>query len=96
MGLFGSKPQTKEQPIYESSFLGFFIKVYPNRVEFRPNQQMWGSVTVPISQIASIHTGMLGHWKITIETTGGKRYNIPCRKKDEVKEAIYKAQGLLK
>lgn len=95
MGLFGNKPQAQEQPTYQASFLGCWIKVYSDRVEFRPNQMMWGSVTVPIKQIASVHTGMVGHWKITLETTGGKKYDIPTRKKDEIKKAIYEAQARL-
>ena len=35
----------------------------------------------------------MGLMKITIETTGGKKYDIPCHKKKEVKEAIYNAQS---
>ena len=36
--------------------------------------------------------GMMGLWQIILETTGGQKYKIPCNKKKEVKEAIYKAQ----
>ncbi len=79
-----------EKTLFETSFAGFWIKIYPSRVEFKAGA---GSEIIPISQISSIHTGMLGYSQITIETTGGKKYNIPCGKKNEVKQAIFQAQA---
>ena len=81
--------QENQQPIYQTNYLGFWIKVFRNRVEFKAGA---GTQNIPISQIASIQLGMLGYMQIIMETAGGKKYPIPCMKKKEVKEAIYKAQ----
>lgn len=78
-----------QEPLYETNYLGFWIKVFKNRVEFKSGV---GTQNIPISQIASIQLGMMGHMQVVIETTGGKKYKIPCIKKKEVKEAIYNAQ----
>lgn len=78
-----------QTPLYETSYVGFWIKVFPSRVEFKAGT---GTQSIPINQIASIQLGMMGVWKIILETTGGKKYKIPCHKKNEVKEAIYRAQ----
>jgi hypothetical protein len=90
MGLFGNKPQIQEKPLYETSYVGFWIKVYSNRVEFKAGV---GSQSIPINQIASVQLPMMGIWKITLETTGGKKYAIPTSKKKEVQQAIYDAQS---
>lgn len=89
MGLFGNI-QTEEKPLYETSYVGFWIKVYPNRVAFKAGV---GSQSIPINQIASVQLPMMGIWKITLETTGGKKYAIPTSKKKEVQKAIYDAQA---
>jgi hypothetical protein len=89
MGLFGNK-QIEEKPLYETSYVGFWIKVYPNRVNFKAGV---GSQSIPINQIASVQLPMMGIWKITLETTGGKKYAIPTSKKKEVQKAIYDAQA---
>lgn len=78
-----------QEPIYSTSYLGFWIKVFSNRVEFKSGA---GTQNIPINQIASIQLGMMGHMQVTLETSGGKKYTIPCLKKKEIKEAIYKAQ----
>lgn len=88
MGLFGKK--TTEKPNFETSYLGFWIRVFPNRVEFKSGP---GSQNIPITQIASIQVGMVGLMQIIIETTGGKKYKIPTLKKKEAKDAIYAAQS---
>lgn len=80
------------EPLYETNYLGSSIKVYPRRVVFKI---LAGENSIPIDQISSVQLGMMGLWKITIETTGGKKYDIPCCNKKEVKEAIYKAQEVL-
>jgi hypothetical protein len=77
-------------PIYETSYLGSKISVYPLRVVV--SIFGLGEQTIPIAQIASIDLAMMGLMKITIETTGGKKYEIPCWKKKEVRDAIYRAQ----
>src|SRR6266545_3935742 len=83
--------QTRRGPEKEipmgSSYLGFWVKVFPNRVEFKAGP---GMQSIPISQIASIQLGMMGVWQIILETTGGMKFKIPTHKKKEVKEAIYR------
>lgn len=88
MGLFSQD----EEPIYKTNYLGFYIRVYPKRVDFKSKV---GKQSVPISQIASLQEGMVGLMSITIETTGGKKYRIPTLKKAQVKKAIYQAQDQL-
>lgn len=88
MGLFGGN---KEEPIYKTNYMMSVIKVYPNRVDFTAGA---GKKSIPVSQIASVHTAMIGKMQITIETTGGQKYKIPCMKKTEVQDAIYKAQSM--
>jgi hypothetical protein len=90
MGLFGKKPQ--EDPLYQTSYMGFWIKIYPNRIDFKAGA---GSQSIPLNQIASVQLGSMGIWQITLESTGGKKYAIPTSKKKEVQEEIYKAQALL-
>ncbi len=90
MGLFGNKQQLGEKPLYETSYAGFWIKIFPNRVEFKAGV---GSQSIPINQIASVQLPMMGIWKITLETTGGKKYAVPTSKKKEVQKAIYDAQA---
>jgi hypothetical protein len=90
MGLFGNKQQTGEKPLYETSYVGFWIKVYPNRVEFKNGV---GSESIPINQVASVRLPMMGIWNITLETTGGERYTVPTSKKKEVQKAIHDAQS---
>ena len=91
MNLFSEKP-TKLKSLYETNYMGFWIKVFPNRVEFKDGA---GSKNIPISQIASIQLGMIGLMQVVVETTGGEKYKIPSHKKKEVKEAIYHAQEVL-
>lgn len=87
MGLFGNK-QPKEEPLYRSSYMGFWINVYANRVEFNAGFKL---NSVPINQIASVEAPILA--KVVIETSGGKRFEIPTMKKKEVQQAIHEAQG---
>lgn len=77
------------KPIYENSYLGFWIKVYPTRVEFKNGP---GMETVAINQIASVQLGMFMYLQVIIETTGGRKYKIPCGDKEGVRDAIYQAQ----
>ncbi len=88
---FLGKKQSEEGIIYKTSLGGFWLKVFPNRVEFKAGA---GSEAIPINQIASVHLGMPGHWQIIIETTGGKKYKIASNKKKEVRDSIYQAQAM--
>jgi hypothetical protein len=90
MGLFGNKTP-KEEPLYKSSYMTFWVNVYSNRVEFRSSSG-YGSVSVPIQQIASVTTSMFT-MHLNIETTGGKKYTIPTFKLKELQQAIYDAQA---
>jgi hypothetical protein len=92
VGLFGNNNKPKEEPLFKNSYLGFWVKVYNNRVEFKSGV---GSKSIPINEIASIQVPMMGMWNITLETTGGKKYSIPTNKKKEVQKAIYDAQASL-
>jgi hypothetical protein len=80
--------KSQEEPIYQTSFMGFWIKIYPNRVDFK-----WrlGSQSIPLNQIASVEVGT----QFSLVTTGGKQYSIPTLKKKEVRQAIYDAQARL-
>jgi hypothetical protein len=80
-----------QKPLFETNYVGFPIKVYPNRVDLKT--KVFGTESIPINQIASIQTGMKWVLEIVIETAGGKKYKIPCIKKNEVRDAIYKAQA---
>lgn len=79
------------EPIYESNSMGFEVKVFWNRLEFKT---FAGSETVPINQIAGVQLGMMGYWQVIVETTGGRKIKIPTHKKKELREAIYKAQEM--
>lgn len=72
--------------IYSSSYFGSKVIVYPNRVEWTfPGN---GTKSIPISQIASVSSAMMGVLKVTIETTGGQRFHIATHKKRELVDAI--------
>ncbi len=88
--MFGNK--LHEETIYESHHMGFWIKVYPNRVDFTDGL---GSNSIPINQIASVQLDRMGFLQITLETIGGRQYTIPTAKKRGVQQAIYDAQASL-
>ena len=90
MSFFTRKSNTTEKPLFETKSMGFWIRVYPNRVDFKAGA---GSESIPINQIASVHQAMMGMMKVTIETTGGKKFNVPTVKKKEVHRAIYEAKS---
>ncbi|MEI6221160.1 MAG: hypothetical protein WCP97_00450 [bacterium] len=63
------------------------LKVYDNKIE-------WGAVfkkSIPIKQIAAINAGMPMFGLITVETSGGQKYKVPCysSKKKQAIEIIY-------
>lgn len=81
-----------DELLYETKYLGSSVKVYKNRIEWKMLLQ---KKSVPISQIAAVELGMPLHAKVTIETTGGKKYGIPVMpgKKQPLQDAIFKAQS---
>ena len=86
-----------QKPIYKTNTVGSWIKIYSDKVVFNESLKMFGflgSTTVPLNQIASVKTNLLLN-KITLETTGGKHYDIVTHKKKEVQKAIYDAQAKL-
>ena len=89
MGLFGASPQ-QEQPLYATSYMGFWIHIYPTRIEFKSGIER---ESIPLSQIAGIRLGAPLIRQITLETTGGRKYAIPTKHKKEVQQAIYDAQS---
>jgi hypothetical protein len=91
MGMSGK--QSQEDTIFESHYMGFWIKVYPNRVDFK--DAGLGSKSIPINQIASVQVARMGIFQVTFETSGGQKYKIPTMKKKEVQQAIYDAQARL-
>jgi len=62
------------EPIFKTSFLGFSVKVYPNRVEYNP--LFMGKRIILAKQIASVEMGMPGVQELIIETAGGKRQRV--------------------
>lgn len=85
-----SKSSQQEQPLYQTSYVGFYIRVYPNRIEFKAGA---GGQSMPLGQIASVQVGPPLFAQIVLETTGGQKYTIPTKHKKEVKQAIYDAQS---
>ncbi len=84
--------QSPQGPLYQTTYLGFYIRVFPDRVEFKHSS---GPQSVPINQIASVQVGMPLLMQITLETVSGATYAIPTTKKKEVQQAISQAQANL-
>lgn len=76
-------------PVFQSSYLGNKVAVYPNRIEYSAVGS--GSQSIPIDQISGVKKGMMGMYQVVIETTGGKTHKITTSKKNEVVDAIYQA-----
>jgi hypothetical protein len=90
MYLFSERETMQEQPFYSSSYMGFWIRIYSNRIEFKAGL---GTQSVPLAQVASVQVARMLVHQITIETTGGQKYGIPTNRKKEVQQAIYQAQS---
>jgi hypothetical protein len=82
--------KAQEEPIYQTKYLGFWIKVYPHRVDFR---SATGVQSVPINQIASVELGTLGILQVTLVSIIGEKFSIPTTKKKEVQQAVQDAQA---
>lgn len=80
------------KPLFQTKYLGSKVKVYKNRVEWKLLLQR---KSIPIGQIASIELGIPLYAKVTIETTGGKKFGIPVApgKKKALQDAIFNAQS---
>lgn len=81
----------QEQPLFENNYMGFWIKVYSDRVEL--NSGLFGRQSIPINQIASVQSAPPLVMQVTIETTGGQKYNLPTMKKKKIQRAISDAQA---
>lgn len=81
-------------PIFETSFLGSRARVYSDRVEYRPFYLV-GDQIIPIKQISSVVMAMAGVQQVTIETTGGKAYQLIIRlsQKEPFRDAILKVMN---
>ena len=81
--------------LYETSLLGFSIKVFSNHIEYKAG--LGGAIEmIPIAQIAGVKVGSFLVNRLTIETTGGREYVVPTGKKKEIATAIYQAQAALR
>lgn len=76
-------------PLYENLYMGFYIRVYPDHIEFKNAQ---GSQVAHLSQITGIQTGMPLIMGIAI-TINGRSQMIPTSKKKEAERAILDAQA---
>jgi hypothetical protein len=89
-GMFAKK--LHEQTMYESHYMGFWIKIYPSHVDFKDGK---GLKSIPINQIISVQLDRTGFLQIILETSGGQKYTIPAMKRKVVQRAIYEAQAQL-
>lgn len=86
-----SGDSTDDQHEFRSSFLGVWIRITEDYVEFKRGSL--GTTRIMLDQIAGVSTSMAGVMKITIETTGGNKYAIATNKKASIRDAIYKAMA---
>jgi hypothetical protein len=78
---YSNQPQ---EPLYQTSYMGFYIKVYPSHIEFKTGK---GAQMLPLAQIASVESANLMA-QITITTITGRKHTIPTNKKAEAQQAI--------
>ena len=84
-----------EEPIYQTSFLGNKVGIYPSHLFFKKFWGLLGTTTIPINQIASVGISLIGI--LVVETTGGKKSALPfvgINRAKQLKEAILKAQQM--
>lgn len=84
-----------EKSIYETSFLGNKVAVYPDHLFFKKFWGILGTTTIPINKIASVDVSLIGI--LVIETTGGKKSALPfigINRAKKLKKAIFKAQQM--
>lgn len=84
--------QPPQRPLFQTTYLSFYMRVFPDRVEFKHSS---GHQSIPINQITSIQIGMPLLMQITLETVSGATYSIPTTKKKEAQQAISQAQASL-
>ena len=87
------KVRNAMEPIYESSYMGFWIKIFKTHIEYKAARVE----AIPINQIASVQCGMkifgIEEKKVVIETSGGKKHSVPVSNPQEVKNKIYEQIG---
>ena len=90
--VFIRKEFVNQEPIFQTSYLGFKVAVYSDRLVYR---ELWQKNTIPIQQIASVDLGMPFYGQIIIETAGGKKFKIPVKNsaKKKIDEAINQAKS---
>lgn len=80
------------EPLFKYSMITMKIAVYPDRITYKKSL-VDGEKSIPINNVASIETGGVISSSVTIITTGGEKIKFPLikNKKDDFKDAIYKA-----
>jgi len=81
--------QNSPTPLYENRYMGFYIRVYPDHLEFKSAK---GSQVVHLSQVTSVQPGTPLLMGINIFINGQPQL-VPTSKKKEVERAILDAQA---
>ncbi len=79
------------KPLFQTSFLGSKVKIYPQYLSYCPFFGLVGEKTIPIDKIASVYLDIFYSPHIIIETSGGKRINllVKFKHKKRIKDFIY-------
>ncbi len=75
--------QPEEQPVFETTFLGQWCKVYADRVVIKTIMSL---DTIPISQIVGVNAGST----FTLTTTGGRVYDVPVSTSNSKRRELQK------
>ncbi len=81
------------EPIYDTSLMGFHVALYEDRLTFK--KVMQEEKTIPLHQILSVTPAGALVQKITIQTTTGRKIEVPVSltKKKPLCEAIEQAKA---
>jgi hypothetical protein len=80
------------EPIFKTNNLGMTTTVFKNRIE---TKTFFIKKIILLNQVASISPSTAGRLDVEVETTGGKKFNLPVGfgQKDALVNAIYQAQA---
>lgn len=78
-----------QEALYQTNYLGFYVKVYADHVDFKTST---GAQSLSIDQISSVQPAMMGLMQVTILSNNRSSYSIPTMKKKEVEQAIMQAK----
>lgn len=78
------------EPLFQSSFLGQKLKIFEDRLEYKPLWGILANINVPIKEISSVKLMELWTPGAVIETSGGQQYGLylPFGKKKEFLKII--------